>query len=165
MSNKGAHGSGKTVALMLSCVQGAINVNEILRGYIHVKGQEARIEYSTDARPGGGGGRFNAKGGGMDWICPSCKTVNWAKRTSCFKCAIDRTENCVEVASGTPDATASSDTDMVLITGLGPHSTDDSVMQAIAPFTPPSGWKIVRVIRDPSTNQVSFNPWPLPFTF
>lgn len=49
---------------------------------------------------------------------------------------------------------------MVMIKGLGPHSTDDSVMQAIAALTPPGGWKMVRVIRDPITNQVGFPPFP-----
>jgi hypothetical protein len=32
-----------------------------------------------------------------DWICSACNALNFARRTSCFKCAEPRTEDAVQV--------------------------------------------------------------------
>lgn len=47
---------------------------------------------------------------------------------------------------------SSGDNDIVLLRGLGLLSTDESVTAALLPYAP-SGFKLVRVIRDHATNQ------------
>ena len=43
--------------------------------------------------PGKGGGKQHQSWESGDWVCPSCRSVSFKRKTSCHKCGTDRPEN------------------------------------------------------------------------
>lgn len=112
----------------------------------------AVMQYSKNPhdRIGGTPGRMLAQ----DWNCIRCGGHNFKNRSTCFTCHVPRpeAEDLAASAIGLEEISPVP-TSTILLRGLDPISTEDTVLAAVKPYISLVPLRSIHIGRDPLTNQ------------
>ncbi|XP_063071515.1 RNA-binding protein 5 isoform X2 [Engraulis encrasicolus] len=89
-----------------------------------------------------------------DWLCNSCGLYNFRRRLKCFRCGAAKADADSPSTTGTTDTQPSGDYygDTIILRNVGPMSTVEGIMTALAPYANLSAGNI-RLIKDKQTGQ------------
>lgn len=89
-----------------------------------------------------------------DWLCNSCGLYNFRRRLKCFRCGAAKADADTPSTTGTTDTQPSGDYygDTIILRNIGPLSTVEGIMTALAPYANLSAGNI-RLIKDKQTGQ------------
>jgi len=89
-----------------------------------------------------------------DWICPKCKTTNFARRVKCFGCGAPKAEDAAvvlaTVAAESKPTESTQPTNSIVVRNMKLNTTEETVHKVLSNFAPV---KEVRLVRDRATNQ------------
>ena len=99
----------------------------------------------TGGRGGGsssavGGGGGSSSGSTLDWICPRCTSVNFARRLECYQCAAVRPADPLRVASDKDGPS-----NVLKVSGLEEDASEDMLTRLFSAHAPVAE---VRMVRD-----------------
>ncbi|XP_012678112.1 RNA-binding protein 5 isoform X2 [Clupea harengus] len=89
-----------------------------------------------------------------DWLCNSCGLYNFRRRLKCFRCGAAKADADTPSTTGSTDTQSSGDYygDTIILRNIGPLSTVEGIMNALAPYANLSAGNI-RLIKDKQTGQ------------
>jgi len=109
-------------------------------GQLKVENNICTLEYCKD-KP-----KFNQE----DWVCSRCRGQNYARRLVCYQCNTPKPENAEKCIPSDQQEKNKGATTILVIKGLSPFTTQDTVQRVFAPYG-----DVIRcnLIREKATNE------------
>mmetsp|Transcript_64680 Transcript_64680/g.173351 ORF Transcript_64680/g.173351 Transcript_64680/m.173351 type:complete len:397 (-) Transcript_64680:52-1242(-) len=142
-------------------VEAAQKAMKGLRGRLVIDNQEGKVEYSRDAsKPVAAVAQQSSRPQAMDWLCERCNTVNFARRTHCFSCNVERSEDAVLVNAVLPSGSGGSRSweasgteepcNVLIVRGVAAETTEATIRATFSHFATVG---LVRLIHEHGTGQ------------